>query len=583
MLFGFSEHDFPPDFPYRSIALLLLTVLPEVLIHSMLGPTYPYMVRHLLPNEDRIGYYAGLLQSAYFLPTIVCAPVMGFLSDKYGRKPVLLAGLAGYGCGTMLLGLSPNYWMSVASLFVTGCFAGNTVVAKGMIGELAKDDRSRALAYSAYGIVYGICGVTGAVMGGYLADPLLFVGIPVLEQLPYLVACSVGSFTALISGLVVQFSFSHTSNKGAESSPRRDKSKKGVKNFVYNQISTALDSDNSLLPDDLRSYGRSFDEAGKANQRFEMTQTKRRSSTAGSAFPSDRTSHDNNEDIDSVSDTDSFDNSAINHTLENKSEFYVKHIAPYLNLMTSRTLVPLSMYTLFALSNAIFFTALSLIAAAPIDRGGYNLSQRVSFWSMAGYAFMKIVVKAGYFKANSILGTRWTYRLGVGVMLPAVLLIPGRFGLDWKEYAQSLISSNNATTVADTAALILSNSNTTETTQTARDLITVLFRRSFSAISSKGANHIGYSAPITALVLCTTVMGFGDALTYLSVVMLITDSVPDTQYGLIHGLGGCLASIVRTIGPTLGGVLWETGGANWVVFSCVAFIIVTEFSVSFLK
>ncbi|KAJ3222707.1 hypothetical protein HDU81_009669 [Chytriomyces hyalinus] len=581
MLFGFSEHDFPPDFPYRSIALLLLTVLPEVLIHSMLGPTYPYMVRHLLPNEERIGYYAGLLQSAYFLPTIVCAPVMGFLSDKYGRKPVLLAGLAGYGCGTMLLGLSPNYWMSVASLFVTGCFAGNTVVAKGMIGELAKDDRSRALAYSAYGIVYGICGVTGAVMGGYLADPLLFVGVPVLEQLPYLAACSVGSFTALISGLVVQFSFSHTSNKGGESSSHRDRSKKRDKIFGYNQLSTALDSDDALLPDDLRSCKRSFD---GANQRFEMTQTKRRSSTAGSAIASDR-NQDNNEEVES--DTDSLEASTINRSIENRSEFYIKHIAPYLNLMTSRTLVPLSMYTLFALSNAIFFTALSLIAAAPIDRGGYNLSQRVSFWSMAGYAFMKIVVKAGYFKANSILGTRWTYRLGVGVMLPAVLLIPARFGLDWKEYGQSLVaesvSNNSTTTVAETAALILSSSNTTETTQTARDLITVLFRRSLSAISSKNAIHIGYSAPITALVLCTTVMGFGDALTYLSVVMLITDSVPDTQYGLIHGLGGCLASIVRTIGPTLGGVLWETGGANWVVFTCVACIIVTEFSVSFLK
>ncbi|KAJ3221374.1 hypothetical protein HDU81_010687 [Chytriomyces hyalinus] len=89
---------------------------------------------------------------------------------------------------------------------------------------------------------------------------------------------------------------------------------------------------------------------------------------------------DNNEEVES--DTDSLEASTINRSIENRSEFYVKHIAPCLNLVTSRTLVPLSMYTLFALSNAIFFTALSLIAAAPIDRGGYNLSQRVSFRSM---------------------------------------------------------------------------------------------------------------------------------------------------------------------------------------------------------
>ncbi|KAJ3063533.1 hypothetical protein HDU99_004794, partial [Rhizoclosmatium hyalinum] len=89
--------------------------------------------------------------------------------------PVLLIGLLGYGVGTMLLGLSTSFNFSLFALFLTGCFAGNTIVAKGMIGELTKDDRSRALGYSWYGIVYGICGVVGAVMGGYLADPDIFV------------------------------------------------------------------------------------------------------------------------------------------------------------------------------------------------------------------------------------------------------------------------------------------------------------------------------------------------------------------------------------------------------------------------
>jgi MFS family permease len=66
---------------------------------------------------------------------------------------VLLVGLLGYGVGTLLLGLSTAYVTSCLALFFTGCFAGNTVVAKGMIGEIGKDDKGRALGYSAYGVV----------------------------------------------------------------------------------------------------------------------------------------------------------------------------------------------------------------------------------------------------------------------------------------------------------------------------------------------------------------------------------------------------------------------------------------------
>ncbi|KAJ3195271.1 hypothetical protein HK101_000608, partial [Irineochytrium annulatum] len=46
----------------RQTAMLLLTTVPEILIHHMLQPLYPYMVRTLMPNEARPGYYAGLLQ-----------------------------------------------------------------------------------------------------------------------------------------------------------------------------------------------------------------------------------------------------------------------------------------------------------------------------------------------------------------------------------------------------------------------------------------------------------------------------------------------------------------------------------------
>jgi hypothetical protein len=55
------------------------------------------------------------------------------------HEPVLLIGLVGYGVGTVMLGLSTGYGFATLSLFFTGCFAANTVVAKGMIGEVCED------------------------------------------------------------------------------------------------------------------------------------------------------------------------------------------------------------------------------------------------------------------------------------------------------------------------------------------------------------------------------------------------------------------------------------------------------------
>jgi MFS family permease len=84
--------------------------MPEILIHHMLTPLYPYMVKTLLPSlsdsnnlvadaglghegmhggkgaKGGVGCYAGILASSYFFPTIVGAPLMGYLSDRWGRK-----------------------------------------------------------------------------------------------------------------------------------------------------------------------------------------------------------------------------------------------------------------------------------------------------------------------------------------------------------------------------------------------------------------------------------------------------------------------------------------------------------------
>ncbi|KAJ3279484.1 hypothetical protein HDU79_000573, partial [Rhizoclosmatium sp. JEL0117] len=447
----------------------------------MLGPTYPYMVKHLLPGEERIGYFAGLLQ------------------------PVLLIGLLGYGVGTMLLGLSTSFNFSLFALFLTGCFAGNTIVAKGMIGELTKDDRSRALGYSWYGIVYGICGVVGAVMGGYLADPDIFVGVPVLEQRPYLLACSIGVSTALVSGIIVLRGL-----QAPKPGQKGEVVEMAVSTKGYNQI--MFDSSEESYAPALSAVPRKSLDSGATRRRISGVELDITDSIQLETMESALAARKERlalETVASPEDSDPEDE----EDMDPNQDFFSKHIRPYLNILTRRTIVPLSLYTLFCLSNAIFLTALSLIAAAPVAKGGYNLSQRVAFNSMFVYAFMKILVKGFYYKTNSVFGTKWTYRLGVALMLPAILFVPFRFGLDWTKYQASLVE------LGKSAGEAVASRDTSE--------LQSLVVRSFSSLGNK-IHDGGYEVPVYGLVLLMCFMGTGDGLTYLSVVMLITDSVPET-------------------------------------------------------
>ncbi|KAJ3198857.1 hypothetical protein HDU82_000959, partial [Entophlyctis luteolus] len=495
-------------------------------------------------------------ESAYFLPTIVCAPIMGHMSDKYGRKPVLLTGLLGYGLGTFLLGLSTSFGMSVFALFLTGCFAGNTIVAKGMIGELAKDEKSRALGYSWYGIVYGVCGVVGAIMGGFLSDPSLFTGIPILEARPYLLACMIGVATAAAAGLIVFFGLQQPT---VATLPTKGNKKDPETCTEYNRVVVFDSFDESLSSDFRRRTSLGFE--GDITDSFELAEVSARRDANLDHHKSKLTTRRRNESEDAgerlIDANPDFTDDMEGFSVEQPPEesFYSRHIAPYLRVLNRKTVIPLTMYSLFALSNAIFHTALSLIMAAPIARGGYNLTQSAAFWSMGGYAGVKILVKAFFYRTHRLFGTHWTFRIGVIVMLPVVLLVPARLGLNWNTYQNWPSANNDLVALAPQITSVLESN----TTNVARE-----FRRSLGVPNK--IHDGGYQVPVQWLVVFTSFMGFGDGLTYLSVVMLITDSVSESQYGVVHGLGGCLASIVRTIGPTLGGVLWELGGSNFTVF-----------------
>ncbi|KAJ1568676.1 hypothetical protein HK405_015304 [Cladochytrium tenue] len=620
-------------FSLKQCALLLLTVLPEVLIHHMLGPLFPYMVRFLMPDVTAIGYYTGLLQ------------------------PVLLVGLFGYGIGTLLLGMSTAYVAAAFSLFVTGCFAGNTVVAKGMIGELATDDRSRALGYSAYGVVFGLAGIFGSLLGGFLANPELFTGVPFLSARPYLLACLVGFALAAV-GIVMTMNLlveARGAKGGGGGGARRGSTAAAVPASLgsYDTLGTEADEDDDE-DTDLDSQG--DDEDGAGSDGFEQTRVEakggsprganivslsfsassalelespRPSLDAKRALASHRRAAPDDVELATFRPDSTFvadfqadaegqregrrrrqrlrrhrrrsSSSSLSkvgpHVLPGSGGaaagaaaayvpgtvvasarrrlqaswgWMVSALRPYAAVASARTAVPIAMYTLFAFTNSLFHTALPLLAAAGATAGGLQLGPQQTAVAMAAMAAAKILVKAAFLPVHARLGTLAAFRAGAGLMLPAVLLVPLRLGYRASAAAAATAATTAAVAARDFAAGLHAGHAGMELAAAATN---------GTAAASAATGWGDSPVPFWPLAVLTATMGLGEGLAYLSVVMVITDSVSADQLGLVHGLAGCLASVARTVAPTLAGAIWEAAPPP-AVFGLTAAVVAVELAAS---
>jgi MFS family permease len=103
---------------------------------------FPYswvMVKdfHMADGENA-SFYAGILISAFSLAEALTGMFWGSLSDRLGRKPILLSGCFGTMASLILVGLAPNFWVALAGRALGGALNGNIGVIQTMVGELVK-------------------------------------------------------------------------------------------------------------------------------------------------------------------------------------------------------------------------------------------------------------------------------------------------------------------------------------------------------------------------------------------------------------------------------------------------------------
>ncbi|KAL2754406.1 hypothetical protein ACRALDRAFT_1049847 [Sodiomyces alcalophilus JCM 7366] len=160
------------DFPTVQLFLLAIVRLAEPIA---LTSIYPYawalVKRFQVGQEQDASFYAGLLISAFSLAEALTGMYWGGLSDRIGRKPVLLIGCFGTMFSMIMVGVATNLWVALAGRALGGLLNGNIGVIQTMVGELVKRPEHEPRAYSVMPFVWSIGTILGPFVGGTFADP----------------------------------------------------------------------------------------------------------------------------------------------------------------------------------------------------------------------------------------------------------------------------------------------------------------------------------------------------------------------------------------------------------------------------
>lgn len=144
---------------------ILLVVFIDLLGFSLILPLLPYYAETFNASK----FVTGLLIAVYALMQLIGAPILGRLSDRYGRRPILLISVFGTFIGFMLFGLATTLWMLFAARILDGLTGGNLSVAQAYISDVT-DAKNRAKGLGLIGAAFGIGFIIGPVTGGILSQ-----------------------------------------------------------------------------------------------------------------------------------------------------------------------------------------------------------------------------------------------------------------------------------------------------------------------------------------------------------------------------------------------------------------------------
>ncbi|KAI0553456.1 MFS general substrate transporter [Xylaria curta] len=202
-----------PPFPRRQMLVLAICRICEPIAFMGIFPYVYFMIEdfHVTEDASRISFYAGLVTSAFTFAEFSTGLLWGRLSDKIGRKPVILTGLAGTALSVLVFGFAPNLTVALMARAIGGLLNGNMGVLSTTIAELITVKEHQPRAYTVLPVVWCLGSIIGPMIGGALARPCvsypnLFSPGTIWDRYPYLLPNLFSAFVVLV-GVINGFLF----------------------------------------------------------------------------------------------------------------------------------------------------------------------------------------------------------------------------------------------------------------------------------------------------------------------------------------------------------------------------------------
>ena len=152
----------------RPLIIILAAVTLDAVGIGLIFPILPALLRDVT-HEANVATLLGVMLALYSAMTFLFSPLLGVLSDRYGRRPVLLVSLAGAAIDYLVMAFAPHLWMLVLGRAIAGLTSANMAVATAYITDIsAESERARRFGY--FHAMFGIGFIVGPVLGGLLGD-----------------------------------------------------------------------------------------------------------------------------------------------------------------------------------------------------------------------------------------------------------------------------------------------------------------------------------------------------------------------------------------------------------------------------
>lgn len=165
------------------MSFIFTTILLDCLGIGVIIPTLPDVVRRLASDPTVVNDFYGYFMATYAVMQFFASPVLGSLSDRFGRRPILLISLCGGGLDYLLMAFAPNLIVLFIGRMISGLSGASFTVATSYIADVS-DDSNRSANFGLIGAAFGIGFIIGPLVGGVLGGfgpTVPFIGAAVLN------------------------------------------------------------------------------------------------------------------------------------------------------------------------------------------------------------------------------------------------------------------------------------------------------------------------------------------------------------------------------------------------------------------